>query len=209
MGAAYTAVAESPVVIKEEPMEVPAAPIKPVKKPKRKAEKFDQPPMKIPNIKVELEQEDNWSAKIGYERYIYMVRGASGVRIFMGEALANPGVSALSGKNIELNVYQFLTLYGLFLSGKAECVERKASTKESGSLAPLLDLSNDVYFTWNRFQSSDLATIRLFVKKGKSNDMYPTKTGFSFGEKVFNNILELFKTMVSEYFIKNENFILT
>ena len=127
----------------------------------------------------------------------------------MGETLANPGVSTLSGKNIELNVHQFLMLYGLFPSDEAECVERKSSFKESGSLAPLLDLSNDVYFTWNRFQSSDLATIRLFVKKSKSNDMYPTKTGFSFGEKVFNNILELFKTMVSEYFINNENFILT
>ena len=197
MEAAYSAVAQSPMVIKEEPMEVPTAPIKPAKMPKRKAEKFDQPPMKIPNLKAELEQEDNWNAKIGYERYIYMVRGANGVRVFIGEALANPGVSALSGKNIELNVHQFLTLYGLFLSGKAECVERKASTKESGSLAPLLDLSNDVYFTWNRFQSSDLATIRLFVEKGKFNDLYPTKTRFSFGEKILNNILELFKTMVS------------
>ena len=108
------------MVIKEEPMEVPAAPIKPAKKPKRKAGKFDQPQMKIPNLKAELEQDDNWSAKIGYERYIYMVRGASGVWILMGEASTNLGVSVLSG--IELNVHRVLTLYGLFLSGKADYV---------------------------------------------------------------------------------------
>ena len=90
MVAAYSAVAESSVVIKEEPIEVPNAPIKLAKKPKRKAEKFDQPPMEIPNLKAELDQEANWSAKIGYERFIYMVRGANGVRIFIGEVLASP-----------------------------------------------------------------------------------------------------------------------
>ena len=90
MEAAYSAVAESPVVIQEEPIEVPNAPIKPARKLKHKAEKFDQPPMEIPNLKAELDQEANWSAKIGYERFIYMVRGANGVRIFIGDALANP-----------------------------------------------------------------------------------------------------------------------
>ncbi|GAV01649.1 hypothetical protein RvY_12327 [Ramazzottius varieornatus] len=200
MEAAYTAVADSTTTSKPERKDKPTAPIKTEKKGKRKAVSFDEPPNKIPNIKVELDtvaQEENWSSKIENERFIYIARSSVGVKIFMGEHLANPRVSTPSSKTIELNVEQFLTFYGLFLSGKAECAERKNNTKEPGSLSPLFDLSGDVYFTWSRFQSSDLAIVRTFTKRGKSKDMYPTKNGISLGEKVFNSIMDFFRTMAS------------
>ena len=95
-------------------------------------------------IKDGTDSVEIWTSKIGYDRSIHFARSKDEVLIFMGLTLDKPGTSSPTSKTIQLTSHQFLRLYGLFLSGNADCAERKNRTKEEGSLTPLFHLSGDV-----------------------------------------------------------------
>ena len=119
---------------------------------------------------------------VRYDKYVSVKLNAEDVEFTFGEWKMLPGAEEpqpVQGKSATLSSKQFLRLCGIILTGQAELDE--AAMVAPTQLPPLLHLGDNMYFGWSRFKSSLVATIRVYRRSNKG-DLYPTRSGFSFGE---------------------------
>ena len=120
---------------------------------------------------------------VRYDKYVSVKQSGDDVEFTFGEWKTFPGVEEpqpVQGKSATLNTKQFIRLCGIILTGQAELDE--AAIIAPTQLPPLLHLGDNMYFGWSRFKSSLVATIRVYRQSAKG-DLYPTRSGFSFGKR--------------------------
>ena len=134
--------------------------------------------------------------RIALGKYVYVNKTITGVNIDFGEWDDKTGSHVRSTKNISLDVAQYVRLCGLILSGKCDLSDaQQQSSQEYGRLTPMFHLGNQVYFSWSRWNRSNLATVRYY-RPNASGDLVPTKNGLTFGHQAFFALKKMIKDMV-------------
>lgn len=87
-------------------------------------------------------------------------------------------------KFITLNLRQFNVLCGLLILGKTDLPE------DSGELTTRFNLGDSIYFSWNRWNRANVATIRTWTVL-PNGDQVPTKRGISFGAAGYKTLKEV------------------
>ncbi len=101
-------------------------------------------------------------------------------------------LTPVAGRSVVLSSSQFNRLCGVMLNGTADLdeVAKVAPTQ----LPPLLHLGRSVYFGWSRYRSTLVASIRVYRQNTKG-DLFPTKAGFSFGQRCVDTLKEIMYEM--------------
>ena len=139
--------------------------------------------------------------KIGYDRHMYLVQYVNNnVKFFIGEVMPSPGYNR-SSKTIELSIDQLKVLYGMVLSGMT-MARIGFPTPNTDHLTSMLPLGDDIYFVWSRFKKQEVATIRRFVKKANDH-VIALPSGFTFVQKYYDAISDVFRSMVIFFLFQN------